>query len=157
MKIDVRTNGIHSMAKALESFENFHKHPEDVLSLKDSILRSHHALETLFKDVLYAVSPILIVSKNQKVGKVIEGYEDYMKADAATVLDRTNTTNLQGAIDRLRRLGAITLDEREYKLFELSIKELCSYRNRLQHLGISANPDEIGRILGIALPRGKSH
>jgi hypothetical protein len=154
MEIDVRTNGIHSMAEALVAFKKFHEHPDDVFALKDTILRSHHALETLFKDVLYQVNPALLVTEDRKVKEVIEGYAKFVKGETATVLDEINTTNLEGAIERLRSLGIIDLEEREYKLFRDSIKELCSYRNRLQHLGISANPDIIGRIIGIVIPRG---
>jgi hypothetical protein len=154
MEIDVRTNGIHSMAEALIAFKRFHENPDDVFALKDAILRSHHALETLFKDILYQVNPALLVAEDRKVKEIIEGYAKFMKGEAATVLDGTITTNLEDAIERLRSLGVIDLEEREYRLFQGSIKELCSYRNRLQHLGISANPDIIGRILGIVLPRG---
>lgn len=154
MEIDVRTNGIHSMVCALKAFKVFHEQPDNIFALKDSILRSHHALETLFKDVLYQVNPVLLISKDHKVEEVMEGYVRYLKGQAPTVLDETHTTNLEITIERLRKLGAINLDDREYKLFQGSISELCSYRNKLQHLGISANPDLIGRILGIVLPRG---
>jgi hypothetical protein len=142
------------MASALKAFKVFHEHPDNIFALKDTILRSHHALETLFKDTLYQVNPVLLISKDRKVEEVVIGYTRYLQGKAPTVLDETHTTNLENTIERLRKLGAINLDDREYKLFQGSIKELCSYRNKLQHLGISANPDLIGRILGIVLPRG---
>jgi len=154
MEIDVRTNGIHSMAEALIAFKKFHEHPDDVFALKDTILRSHHALETLFKDVLYQVNPALLVTEDRKIKEIIEGYAKFVKGETATVLDEINTTNLEGAIERLRSLGFVDLEEREYKLFRDSVKELCSFRNKLQHLGISANPDIIGRIIGTVIPRG---
>lgn len=154
MEIDVRTNGLHSMASALSAFKAFHEHPDNIFALKDSILRSHHALETLFKDTLYQINPVLLISKDRKVGEIVDGYVRYLRGRAPTVLDDTHTTSLENTIEILRMLGAIDLDDKEYKLFQGSIKELCSYRNKLQHLGISANPDVIGRILGIVLPRG---
>lgn len=55
MKIDLRQNGMHSLVEALKAFRKFHENPEAsdvVFSLKDSILRGHHALETLFKEKL---------------------------------------------------------------------------------------------------------
>jgi hypothetical protein len=154
IEIDVQTNGIHSLAQALAAFEKLHNEPENIFALKDSILRSHHALETLFKDVLFQINPTLLVADERKVKEVIEGYAKYVKGESATVLDGIITTGLEGAIERLRTLNAIAFDEKEFKTFQDAIKELCSYRNKLQHLGISANSDVVGRILGIALPKG---
>lgn len=52
MEIDPRKNGIHSLAEALRAFKTFHENPDDVFALKDLILRTHHALETLFKHMV---------------------------------------------------------------------------------------------------------
>ena len=153
MKIDVRTNGVHSMAKALEAFKAYHDDPNNVFALKDSILRSHHALETLFKDCLYQINPVLLIAEERKIKEVVNNFEKMAKGEAATILDETITTNLRDTIDRLKRLLIIRLDGREYALFRHSIEELCSFRNKLQHLGISANTDVIGRTLGIVIPR----
>jgi hypothetical protein len=154
LDIDVRTNGTHSMAKGLEAFKAFHEDQKDIFALKDSILRSHHALETLFKNILYEINPVLLVSDDSKVKDIIKGYENFAKGNASTVLDETKTTSLEDSIDRLKRLGLIKLDEREYAAFLDAVTELCSYRNRLQHLGISADPEVVGRILGTVIPRG---
>ncbi len=102
MDIDVRTNGIHSMAKGLEAFKAFYDDQENIFALKDSILRSHHALETLFKNVLYEINPVLLISDDRKVKEVIEGYERFAKGETTTVLDETKTTTLETAIERLR-------------------------------------------------------
>ena len=95
-----------------------------------------------------------MVSEERKVKEVIEGYENFAKGKASTVLDETKTTTLEDSIDRLKRLGLIKLDEREYAAFLDAISELCSYRNKLQHLGISADSEVVGRILGTVIPRG---
>jgi hypothetical protein len=154
LDIDVRTNGIHSMAKGLEAFKAYHDNPSDFFALKDSILRSHHALETLFKNVLFSINPVLLVKEDRKIKEIIDGYEKFYKHEVATVLDATETTSLQEAVNRLTRLGLIVMDERELSAFLHAISELNSYRNKLQHYGIVANAEVIGRILGTAIPRG---
>ena len=142
------------MAKGLEAFKVYHENQNDIFALKDSILRSHHGLETLFKNVLYGINPVLLVRDDRKVKEIIDGYEKFAKGETSTVLDETKTTTLEVTIERLRRLGFIKIDNREYSAFQHAISELCSFRNQLQHLGISANADVVGRILGTVLPRG---
>lgn len=45
-------NGVHSLAEAVRAFETFHGDSTNAFTLEDAILRSHHALETLFKLLL---------------------------------------------------------------------------------------------------------
>lgn len=52
MDINPRMNGIHSLAEGLRAFKNFHTDNKDIFALKDSILRSHHTLETLLKEIV---------------------------------------------------------------------------------------------------------
>ncbi len=154
MEIDPRKNGIHSLAEALRAFKKLHKDPNDIFALKDSILRTHHALETLFKHILYQINPVLLVGEKIKVKDVIEGYNKWFKGDVATPLDELWTVTLKDAIKRLREFNLLKgLDEREFEEFLKAIDELTQYRNRLQHLGLKADPDRIGRILGIVIPR----
>ena len=54
---------------------------------------------------------------------------------------------------RLNDFDFLKMDSREFALFIEAIDKLERYRNRLQHLSLSADPDVIARILGIALPR----
>lgn len=154
VKIDPRINGIHSFAEALKAFKKFHENPNDPFALKDSILRSHHALETLFKDALYRQNPILLANKKIKVKMFLEGYEKFRKGELATELDELPTANLVEVVERLRKFGLLKgLSEDEYKLFLDSIKRLTFCRNKLQHFALSADPSVIGRILGNVLPR----
>ena len=70
MSLGVRENGIHSLVEALKAFKIFHEKPDDpnrIFALKDSILRAQHALETLFKDVLFNYNPVLLLEENKKV------------------------------------------------------------------------------------------
>jgi len=154
MEIDPRKNGVHSLAEGLRAFKKFHDNPEDIFALKDSIIRSHHALETLFKHILYQINPILLVSEKLKAKEIVKGYEKFFKDKASTVLDEMWTVSLKEAIKRLQKFKLLKgLEERENELFFDSIEKLTNYRNKLQHLGLSTDPEEVGRILGNGIPR----
>ena len=154
MDINPRQNGIHSFAKALEAFNKYHKNPDDVFALKDSILRSQHALETVFKDIVYLMNPALLVDENKKIKEFREGFKKWYQGKFATPLDELPTLNLYSTINLLKNLDFFKgLSDKEYHLFLDSVTELCFYRNRLQHFSLTANPDRVGRILGNVLPR----
>jgi hypothetical protein len=156
MKIDLRENGIHSLAEALKAFRVFHENPDApnvAFALKDSILRAHHALETLFKKALMEYNSVLLLEKNEKVGDFVESYKKFLNGDIAWDLEELRTIALRETISRLNIFGFIKMDSREFSLFLDSVDKLDRYRNRLQHLLLSADPDVIARILGIVLPR----
>mgnify|MGYP005666240695 FL=1 len=154
MEIDPRKNGIHSLAEALRAFKKFHENSNDIFALKDAILRTHHALETLFKHILYQINPVLLVGEKIKVKEVIEGYNKWFRGEVATPLDVLWTITLEDAIKRLQELKLLKgLDESEREVFLKAIGELTQYRNSLQHLGLKTDPDRIGRILGVIIPR----
>jgi hypothetical protein len=84
MKIDLRKNGIHSLAEGLRAFRAFHENPEgpDIeFALKDSILRSYHALEILFKKALAQYNSVLLLEKNEKIGSFVESYKKFLNGD----------------------------------------------------------------------------
>jgi len=156
MKIDLRENGIHSLAEALRAFRAFHENPDapDVaFALKDSILRAHHALETLFKKALMQYNSVLLLEKNEKIGSFVDGYKKFLNGDVAWELEELRTIKLRETISRLNDFGFLKMDPRELSLFLDAVDKLERYRNRLQHLSLSADPDVIARILGIVLPR----
>lgn len=154
MDIDPRLNGIHSLAEALKAFMRFHENHTDIFALKDSILRSHHALETLFKHVLYRENPVFLVPEDIKVKRIMDGFERIAKGDSLTLFDELQTTTLKDTIERLRMLKMINgLNKQEYFVLLDSINKLTNYRNTLQHFGISANHEVVARILGNVIPR----
>jgi hypothetical protein len=156
MKIDLRENGIHSLVEALRAFKKFHENPDapDVaFALKDSILRTHHAVETLFKKTLLQYNSVLLLEKDEKIGNFVESYRKFLKGDIASELEESRTINLKETIERVNNFGLIRIDKKEFGLFLDAIEKLERYRNRLQHFSLSADPDVIARILGIVLPR----
>ena len=156
MKIDLRENGIHSLVEALKAFRKFHEKPDDpnvIFVLKDAILRAHHALETLFKKALSQYNSVLLLEKDHKIGDFVESYQKFLRGDLDTELDESRTINLKETIERLKKLRLLKVDEKGYALFFEAVEKLDRYRNRLQHFSLSADPDVIARILGIALPR----
>lgn len=156
MKLDLRTNGIHSLIEALRTFQKFHEKPDDpnvAFTLKDTILRTHHALETLFKNELLQHNSVLLLEKDYKIGEFVEEYQKFLKGDLETELDEVRTISLKETIQRLNKFGLLRIDERDFALFFEAIVKLDRYRNRLQHFSLSADPDVIARMLGIVLPR----
>ena len=156
MKLDLRTNGIHSLIEALKTFQKFHEKPDDPnvdFTLKDTILRTHHALETLFKNELLQHNSVLLLERDYKIGEFVEEYQKFLKGDLETELDEVRTINLKETIQRLDKFELLKIDERDYALFYEAVEKLDRYRNRLQHFSLSADPDVIARMLGIVLPR----
>ena len=72
-------NGVHSLATGLEAFQRFHQSPDDRFALKDAILRSHHAVETISKAVLYDQNPILILRGDTKVERFLQLIEQFIE------------------------------------------------------------------------------
>jgi len=155
MEIDPRLNGIHSLAEALRAFQKFHLDQTEIFALKDSILRSHHALETLFKYILYQKNEVFLVPNNVKMNDILNEYEKKFNGENLTIFDdHLKTIGLVESIERLKKLNYFyDINDSEYYTFLDAIKTLTKYRNALQHFGISANLDVVSRILGNVLPR----
>ena len=96
----------------------------------------------------------MLVGDKIEVKKVVDGYNKWFKGEIATPLDELWTVTLEGAIKRLQDLRLLKgLDKSGYDVFFKAINELTHYRRKLQHLGLKADPDRVGRILGIVIPR----
>lgn len=140
MNLDLRTNGIHSLVEALKTFKKFHDDPDDpnvAFTLKDAILRSHHALEALFKNALLQYNSVLLLERDYKIGEFVENYQKFLRGDLETELDEVRTINLKETIERLNKFELLKIDERDYFLFSEAIAKLDRYRNRLQHFSLS--------------------
>jgi hypothetical protein len=153
--IDPRQNGVHSLAMALEAFNKLHLDPSDAFSLKDSIMRADHSIETLSKDVVFQIDPALLLKGNQKnpIECLKKGYINYFKGHYSTILDDCQTIGLEESLVLLRDLKLIKIDNDDFEFFIEHIKQLRLVRNKIQHLGISADPERVKRILGNTIPQ----
>lgn len=153
-------NGLHSLAKGLESFNTFHDNPEDVFALKDAVLRTHQAVETISKSVLYQINPVFVLKDDFKVGNFIKRIKEYVEKSNSFLVDEESTIGLRSALERLRNIGLLEkfpggekFPDREFFQLLDATEDLEKYRNALQHFAIEANVDEIARIIGNVVPR----
>lgn len=155
-RIEPLENGVHSLAEALRAFEAFHRDNSNAFALKDAILRSHHALETLFKLLLLELDKnwVLLFPEDTTVKDVVSTYESLIKHEVLTPFDSERTIGLYETLLRLRKLQELKfLEESDFQRLLESIRDLVGYRNRLEHFGLEADPEVIGRILGNVIPR----
>jgi uncharacterized protein YutE (UPF0331/DUF86 family) len=162
-------NGTHSLAEALKSFKAFHDDSNNVFALKDAILRSHHALETLFKSLLLHLkfSPyqldrvlhlssdwVLLLNEKIEVKQILDIYENLIKDKTSTPFESERTIGLVTTIQRLRKLKSLEfIEDSSFQRFLGSIRELEDFRNMLQHYGLDVDPEAVGRILGNVIPQ----
>jgi hypothetical protein len=115
---------------------------------------SHHALESLFKVILFSINPILLVSRNAKVEEVATAYEKWINGRSATVLDDLHTIDLVETLSRLEKYGLMReFNQDDYKQFRSAVEALKVYRNRIEHYALTVDTNEVSRILGALLPR----
>ncbi|GAB6265035.1 MAG: hypothetical protein STSR0001_04790 [Methanothrix sp.] len=155
LSIDPRENGVHSLAMALEAFNKLHINPTDIFSLKDSVLRAHHSIETLSKDIVFQINPALLLKDDQKtpLNCLRNGYKNYFGGRYFTVLEECQTIGIEKNLDLLKELGLIGIEDSDFKSYKESIHQLVIFRNRAQHLGLSADPERVKRILGNTIPQ----
>jgi hypothetical protein len=173
-KIDSYHNAVHSLGMGLFAFRQFHSDPTNPYMLKDAILRTHHGLETIFKDILYKTNPVLLLRKDAKFALFIDDYrieKDLLSllltvkpgegivqhlgklTEASSLIDEQQTIGLQDAIDRLHNVFSGLLLDKEYGLIKQAASDLTHHRNHLQHFAIEADDEALGRILGNLVPR----
>jgi len=171
-RIEPFENGIHSLAEALRAFKAFHDDNSNAYALKDAILRAHHGLETLFKSLLldlrvYSFQPdrrfplpydedwVLLLQENVTVKQILAACESLIKGEMFTPFDsELRTIGIDKTLSRLRRFQELkVLVEADYQQLLQSVRDLIGYRNRLQHFGLEADPEVVGRILGNVIPR----
>jgi hypothetical protein len=153
-EIDPRINRIHSLAESLRAFKKFHDDNKDIFAMKDAIMRSQHALETLFKNMLYQLDPALLLPDETKIKKLVDDYQSLRTGNSSNLLDSTTTINLEDTVKRLQKLRLLKgIENSEYEQYSDSLKSLNEYRDKLQHFRVKAEPAVIGRILGNVLPK----
>lgn len=147
-------NGLHSLAKGLEAFGKLHHDPSDVFALKDAVLRTHHAIETLTKATLFDINPVFVLKAETKIGTFISRFEEFADGKNSFIIDEEFTIGLTDALDRLRSLGELReYPDREFFQLRSAVKELEVFRNAIQHFAINANVEIVARVLGNVVPR----
>jgi hypothetical protein len=147
-------NGIHSLAKGLEAFAQFHEDHTDKFALKDAIIRSHHAIETLLKAVLYEHNPVLLLPEDSvNLKRFMDAYPRGRSGESS-YLEGQYTIGIEECLKRLKRIGQLqNFENREFERLCYGLRKLAELRNNLQHFGIEVRIDEVGHVLGITIPR----
>jgi hypothetical protein len=147
-------NGLHSLAKGLEAFNIFHSDPSNAFALKDGVLRTHHAVETLSKAALFELNPVFVLKSEIKVDKFISRFEEFAEGKNSFIVDEESTIGLADSLDRLHKIGELRgFPEREFFQLKNAAEELEEFRNALQHFAIKVNLEIVARVLGNIIPR----
>lgn len=154
MQITPVQNGAHSLAMALEAIDRALSNTGDEFAIKDAILRSHHALETLLKAALFDHNPVLLLDADAKVGKFVDHYAEFFAGKNQFLIDEARTIGVGECLRRLRSLRLLgDLSEREFSELTAGTDLLGAVRNAIQHFAVEVNPDRVLRVLGGLLPR----
>lgn len=154
MEITPYKNGVHSLAEGLRQLNSFLKDGNDPYKMKEVIIKIHHGLETLFKDILFQKNPIFLLDQSTTIKQVLDCYQGFYEEKNNYLFDEARTITPTEAIKRIRNLhlgGGIA--PKEFASIADSFEKLNGLRNQLQHFAIKANPEVIIRILGNLIPR----
>lgn len=147
-------NGLHSLAKGLEAFDALHEDRADVFLLKDAVLRTHHAIETLLKAALFEVNPVFVLKSDTKIDRYLTRYAEFVEGSNAFIIDEEFTIGLSESLLRLRKIGRTKgYSDREFHQLQIATEELEELRNAIQHFAIEADTSVVARVLGNAVPR----
>lgn len=143
-KITLKENGLHSLWRGIEAFENYNK-TQDKMLLKDAIMFFHHGIELLMKEILVRHSEYLIF---EDLGK------DTIKKQREADREGVGIFFLPKPPKTVTYLDAISRVEAFIKPVELDeplvtrLNELNQLRNQLEHYAIDADVESIVRLLG---------
>nr|WP_321460139.1 hypothetical protein [uncultured Vibrio sp.] len=154
MNITPYKNGIHSLAEGLNCLQRFLECENNPYLMKEVVLKVHHGLETLLKDLLFQRNPVFLLVDKTTVTQIIDFYKGYYDGKNSYLFDDAKTITPEETINRIRDLKIIFgISNKDFQQLANSFKTLNAVRNQLQHFAIKANPDEIIRVLGNLVPR----
>lgn len=154
MEITPYKNGIHSLATGLKSLKEFLESGNDPYLMKEVIIKIHHGLETLFKDLLFQKNPIFILDEKTTTKEIISYYQGFFDGKNNYLFDEAKTISPTETIQRLVSLKIIDgLGKKSLSQLISSFELLNNVRNQLQHFAIKANPDSLVRVMGNLIPR----
>lgn len=122
--------------------------------MKEVVIKIHHGLEALFKDILFQANPVFLFEDEAKISKVIQCYQKYHESNNHHLFDdeKTKTINVIEALTRIQALFGDAISRKEYGQLINSFKEINKYRNQLQHFAIDTDPELIVKNLGNVIP-----
>lgn len=153
MEITPYKNGIHSLAEGLRNLKDYENSNNNPYLLKEVIIKTHHGLETLFKDILFKYNPVFILVEKTTIEKIVGFYQSFENKSNNYLFEEEATISAIDALKRLRTLKIGELGEQDYSQLLTSYQSLNGVRNQIQHFAIKGNPEEIIRILGNLIPR----
>ena len=157
MEITPYKNGIHSLAIGLKNLNEFLEAGDDPYLMKEVVIKIHHGLETLFKDILFQKNPIFILDEKTTLKEVLSYYQGFFEGTNNYLFDEAKTISPTETIKRLISLKIIDgLKKKDLSQLISSFDVLNSVRNQLQHFAIKANPDSLVRVMGNLIPRSVS-
>ncbi|WP_018014894.1 hypothetical protein [Teredinibacter turnerae] len=157
MEITPYKNGIHSLAIGLKNLKEFLEAGNDPYLMKEVVIKIHHGLETLFKDLLFQKNPIFILDEKTTMRDILSYYQGFFDGKNNYLFDEAKTISPTETIQRLVSLKIIDgLKKKDLSQLISSFDVLNSVRNQLQHFAIKADPDSLVRVMGNLIPRSVS-
>lgn len=154
MDLTPYNNGVHSLAEGMRCLHQFLENEQDPYLMKEVVIKVHHGLETLLKDLLFQRNPIFLLVDKTTVSQILEFYKGFYEGKNSYLFDDAKTITPEETISRIKDLKIISgISGKDYHQLAASFKTLNAVRNQLQHFAIRANPDEIIRVLGNLVPR----
>jgi hypothetical protein len=140
--ITLRENGLHSLSRALEAYDDYDKH-QNKMSLKDAILFLHHGIELLMKEILINHSPFLIF-EDLRDAAIKQKKADESKTGIFFLDKPPKTVTYEDAI---KRVSAFVKPSELTPDLQGNLAELNQYRNHLEHYAIDVDKEKIVKFL----------
>ena len=141
-KISLRENGVHSLWRGIESFEEYDR-TQDKMLLKDAIMFLHHGVELLMKEVLVKHSPFLIFEDLRDASKKQKRADD-LGVGIFFLEKPPRTVTFEEAINRV---NAFIRPSELTDNLQTSLADLNRLRNQLEHYAIEADKEDITQLL----------
>ncbi|HBR1696831.1 TPA: hypothetical protein L9M13_000017 [Klebsiella pneumoniae] len=153
MNLTPYKNGVHSLAEGLKCLHQFIDNDEDPYLMKEVVIKIHHGMETLLKDLLFQRNPIFLLGEKTTVSQILEYYKGFYEGKNDYLFDDAKTITPEETIRRINELKiASGISNKDYQQLTESFKSLNATRNKLQHFTVQANADEIIRVLANLIP-----
>lgn len=153
MNLTPYMNGVHSLAEGLRYLNKFLENDDDPYLMKEVIIKIHHGMETLLKDILFQKNPVFLLVEKTSVSQILEYYKGFYEGKNEYLFDDAKTITPEETIKRLSDLKIISgINSKDYQQLLESFKSLNADRNKIQHFAIKASPDGIIRSLANLIP-----